>query len=194
MMLEQSEDSTPARWELLDDRLLTQCRVWDLRARRYRHPRQGDDSEFYYLDSCDWVIVIARTLADELILIRQFRCGSNALSWELPGGIIDAGEDPVAAGLRELCEETGYRAESGQYIGRCRPNPAILNNHCHFVFADKVEIAEAGTNWDEHEEIEVRILPEAEVFEWACKQTIEHALALTGLLYYKLFQEKKKRS
>ncbi len=180
----------PATWELLDDQLLNKCRVWDLRARRYRHPRQDDDSEFYYLDSRDWVIVIARTLAGELILIRQFRCGSNALSWELPGGIIDEGEDLVAAGLRELREETGYSAQSGQYVGRCRPNPAILNNHCHFVFADKVEIVEAGTEWDEHEEIEVRVLPEAEVFEWARQQTIEHALALTGLLYYRLFRER----
>jgi ADP-ribose pyrophosphatase len=190
MMPQPSEDGTPVTWELLDDHLLNRCRVWDLRARRYRHPRQGDDSEFYYLDSRDWVIVIARTLAGELILIRQFRCGSNALSWELPGGIIDEGEDLVTAGLRELREETGYSAQSGQYIGRCRPNPAILNNHCHFVFADKVEIAETGMDWDEHEEIEIRVLPEAEVFEWARQQTIEHALALTGLLYYRLFREK----
>ncbi len=191
MMPEQSGDGVPDNWEILDDRLLKKCRVWDLRARRYRHPKQGDNSEFYYIDSRDWVIVIARTLAGELILIRQFRCGSNALSWELPGGIIDEGEDPVAAGLRELREETGYAANSGEYIGCCRPNPAILNNHCHFVFADKAEFDEAGMDWDEHEEIEVKILPEAEVFEWARRQTIEHALALTGLLYYQLFREKK---
>ncbi|MGK0176683.1 MAG: ADP-ribose pyrophosphatase, partial [Lentimonas sp.] len=148
-MPEQDEAGAPKAWELLDDQLLNTCRVWDLRARRYRHPKQGGDSEFYYIDSRDWVIVIARTLTGELILIRQFRCGSNALSWELPGGIIDAGEDPVAAGLRELREETGYNAKRGDYIGSCRPNPAILNNHCHFVFADKVELNEAGTDWDE---------------------------------------------
>lgn len=185
-MSEKNEDGAPSSWELLDDRLLNKCRVWDLRARRYRHPRQGDDSEFYYIDSRDWVIVIARTPEDELVLIRQFRCGSNALSWELPGGIIDTEEDPVVAGLRELREETGYIAKTGQYIGRCRPNPAILNNHCHFVFADQVELDAGGTNWDEHEEIEVRVLPEVEVFEWAREQTIEHALALTGLFYYQL--------
>jgi 8-oxo-dGTP pyrophosphatase MutT (NUDIX family) len=186
-MSEQNGYGAPKSWELLDDNLLNECRVWDLRVRRYRHPRQGDDSEFYYIDSRDWVIVIARTPADELVLIRQFRCGSNSLSWELPGGIIDTKEDPVTAGLRELREETGYIAKKGQYIGRCRPNPAILNNHCHFVFADQVELDAKGTNWDEHEEIEVRLLPEAEVFEWARRQVIEHALALTGLFYYRLF-------
>ena len=190
-MPDQDEVTAPSEWELLDDQLLNACRVWDLRVRRYRCPGKEDDNEFYYLDSRDWVIVIARTLKGELVLIRQFRCGSNALSWELPGGIIDAGEDPVTAGLRELREETGYKAQSGEYIGRCRPNPAILNNHCHFVFADKVELDGAGTDWDEHEEIEVRVQSEEDVFEWVREQTIEHALALTGLLYYQLFREKK---
>lgn len=188
-MPDPSEGNAPSKWELLDDRLLNACRVWDLRARRYRHQRGSDDNEFYYLDSRDWVIVIGRTINGELILIRQFRCGSNALSWELPGGIIDVGEDPIAAGLRELREETGYTAKRGEYIGHCRPNPAILNNQCHFVFTDGVELDAEGTDWDEHEEIEVRLLPEKEVFEWAREQTIEHALALTGLLYYRLFKD-----
>ncbi len=190
-MSESNESTKPDCWELLDDRLLNECRVWDLRARRYRHPRGSEDNEFYYIDSRDWVIVIARTPNGELVLIRQFRCGSNALSWEFPGGIIDKGEDPVEAGLRELREETGYTAKRGEYIGRCRPNPAILNNQCHFVFADDVELDASGIDWDEHEEIEVRVLPESEVVEWARSQTIEHALALTGLLYYRLFKEKR---
>ena len=186
----RTKTNVPEKWELLDDRLLNFCRVWDLRARRYRHPKKSDDNEFYYIDSRDWVIVVARTQTGDLILIRQFRCGSNALSWELPGGIIDVGEDPVAAGLRELREETGYGAASGDYIGSCRPNPAILNNHCHFVFADKVTLDAKGADWDDHEEIEVRVLSEKEVLDWVREQTIEHALALTALLYYRLFREK----
>ena len=190
-MSDQGESEAPARWKLLDDQLLKECYVWDLRVRRYQHPRQGDDNQFYYIDSRDWVVVIARTLAGKLVLIRQFRCGSNALSWELPGGIIDAGESPVAAGLRELHEETGYVAKAGKYIGCCRPNPAILNNYCHFVFADEVKLDAAGADWDEHEEIEVRLVPEADAFEWVREQSIEHALALTGLLYYRLFKDKK---
>jgi len=190
-MPDQNEASVPDKWELLDDRLLNACRVWDLRARRYRLPKKSDDNEFYYIDSRDWVIVIARTRSDELILIRQFRCGSNALSWEFPGGIIDKEEGPVEAGLRELREETGYTARQGKYIGYCQPNPAILNNRCHFVFADEVEPHASGVDWDEHEEIEVRLLPESQVFEWAEDHTIEHALALTGLLYYRLLKEKE---
>ena len=178
----------PSLWELVDDRLLQSCRVWDLRARRYRLPQQGKEGEFYYIDSRDWVMVIARTPMGELLMVRQFRCGSAALSWEFPGGIIDEGEDPVVAGLRELQEETGYVAQSGRLLGHCCPNPAILNNTCHIVFADQVQLAESGTEWDEHEELEARLLPEAEVFQWAKENKIGHALALVGLLYYQMDQ------
>ena len=106
--------TAPERWDLIEDKLLTPCRVWELRARRDRHPSNGKEGEFYYLNSRDWAVVVGRTVDGELVMVRQFRWGSDELSWELPGGIVDEGEDPVAAGLRELQEETGYIAESGR--------------------------------------------------------------------------------
>jgi 8-oxo-dGTP pyrophosphatase MutT (NUDIX family) len=187
-MAQDDLKNAPATWVQLDDQLLQSCRVWDLRARRYRHPHSGTEGEFYYINSRDWAIVVARTVTGELVMVRQFRWGSDALSWEFPGGIIDAGEDPVAAGLRELREETGYVAESGRLIGQCSPNPAILNNTCHIIFADNVRLAVAGTDWDEHEELEVRPMLEADVISWAKQNKIGHALALVGLLYYQLDQ------
>jgi 8-oxo-dGTP pyrophosphatase MutT (NUDIX family) len=189
-MAAHPHDQEPPRWEIIDDRLLKACRVWDLRERRYRHPENGKEGDFYYLDSRDWVIVVARTVEGELILVRQFRWGADELSWELPGGMIDKGEDPVEAGLRELQEETGYQAKRGRLIGRSRPNPAILNNFCHFVFAEEAEFHPSGTDWDEHEEIEVRVLPESTVLEWARDCRIGHALALNALLFYQLNQGK----
>lgn len=180
------DNTTPSRWDLIDDTILQPCRVWDLRARRYRHPKSGQEGEFYYLDSRDWALVVARTVEGEIILVRQFRWGADELCWEIPGGIVDAGEDPVEAGLRELREETGYVAASGTLIGQCRPNPAILNNYCKVIFADGCRLSEAGTEWDEHEELEVRALPEATVLEWARNGKIGHALALVGLFYYRL--------
>lgn len=178
------EEQIPARWKILDDKLLQSCRVWDLRARRYRHPQTGKEGEFYYIDSRDWAVVVARTLEGEIVLVRQFRWGSDELCWEIPGGIVEEGEDPVVAGLRELQEETGYVAESGRLIGQCRPNPAIMNNFCKVIFADGCRLSKEGTDWDEHEELEVRVLPEATVMDWARDGRILHALALNGLFYY----------
>jgi 8-oxo-dGTP pyrophosphatase MutT (NUDIX family) len=182
----------PALWRIEDDRLLRSCRVWDLRARRYRHSRTRKEGEFYYLDSRDWVIVVAPAGEGELIMIQQFRWGADALSWELPGGIVDDGEDPVTAGLRELREETGYEARRGRHIGRCRPNPAILNNYCHFVLAEKVTPAASGTNFDEHEEIRVCCLPEPTVMRWVREERITHALALGALFRYRMLARDEK--
>ncbi len=184
--MKKQNQSIPQKWDIIDDRLLNACRVWDLRARCYRHPQSGNEGEFYYLDSRDWVIVIARTEGGELILVRQFRWGIDDLSWEFPGGIIDSGEDPVTAGLRELKEEAGYVGERGQLIGQCRPNPAILNNYCHIVFVDNAIACNSGTEWDEHEELEIQAVSEKEVKQWVKDLKIGHALALTGLLYYEL--------
>ena len=185
-MSEDSPPSVPACWEMLEDRLLQPCRVWELRERRYRHPSNGKEGDFYYINSRDWAVVVARTKTGEIVLVRQFRWGCDDLSWELPGGIVDVGEDPVEAGLRELLEETGYAATGGRLLGSCQPNPAILNNRCHIILAEGCTLSGQGTAWDEHEEMEVQALPEAAVFEWARSGKIGHALALVGLFYAKL--------
>ena len=176
----------PAVWELLDDRLLQDCRVWDLRARRYRLPRQGKEADFYYIDSRDWVMVLAPTLQEQFVMVQQFRCGSAGLSWEFPGGIVDGGEDPVQAAIRELREETGYQTESARIIGQCNPNPAILNNTCYIVLAESVKPIPGAMDWDAHEELRTSLLAKAQLMEWVKAGKVQHALALVALFYYNL--------
>ena len=64
----------------------------------------------------DWVNIIALTPDQHIVLVRQFRFGINAFSLEIPGGMIDAGEDPIVAGLRELREETGFVGGSARVL------------------------------------------------------------------------------
>ncbi|HMD61926.1 MAG TPA: NUDIX hydrolase, partial [Opitutaceae bacterium] len=96
----------PSRWLRGGERVLASTRVLELRSVKYRHPKRGE-REFVVLHAPDWVNVVAVTPGGELVLVRQFRFGSNSLSLEVPGGVIEAGEDPLAAGVRELSEETG---------------------------------------------------------------------------------------
>src|SRR5258707_310836 len=56
----------------------------------------------------DWASIAAVTREGKFVLVRQYRPGINGPSLEVAGGLIDRGEEPGAAALRELREETGY--------------------------------------------------------------------------------------
>ena len=128
----------------------------------------------------DWVNIVALTPEEDVVLVRQFRFGIETLSLEVPGGVIEAGEDPVAAGLRELREETGFVGSRGRLIASVHPNPAIQNNRCHLVLVEDVR-RDAATEWDADEEIEVVTLPLAEALARTRDGGITHALALNAL-------------
>src|SRR5438445_2333188 len=130
-------DHPPSRWEKLGESILTRTRIFDLRTAQYRHPVRKSERDFYVVHSPDWVNVIALTPEHELVLVKQFRFGVDDFSLEIPGGVMDLGEDPVAAGLRELREETGYVGKNARAIGRVHSNPAILSNACHIVFVEQ---------------------------------------------------------
>jgi 8-oxo-dGTP pyrophosphatase MutT (NUDIX family) len=90
---------------------------------------------FTVLSAADWAIVVpVLELGKEkkFVMVRQWRHGSRNLSLEFPGGVFERGEDSQSAALRELYEETGYRAGSIQKLGEFSPNPAIMANKVHF--------------------------------------------------------------
>lgn len=174
---------TPSRWEKKGESIVTSTRIFDLRSAYYRHPVRKTERDFYVVHSPDWVNVIALTPERHLVLVRQFRFGVDDFSVEIPGGVMDLGEDPVAAGLRELREETGYVGRNARIIGRVHSNPAILSNSCHFVLVEDA-ICREELDWDADEEIEIIVLPVDEVFRWAHEGRITHSLVLDALFCF----------
>ena len=108
----------PQRWEKLGHTVQTHTRIFDVLSVRYRHPVRKTERDFFVIDAPDWVNVIALTPDHRLVLVRQFRFGTDEFSLEIPGGVIDAGEDPVVAGLRELREESGFSGARARLIQR----------------------------------------------------------------------------
>lgn len=183
--------SGPARWEKLAEKSVAQTRVLELMSVRYRHPQRATERDFVVVRANDWVNVVALTSAGEIVLVRQFRFGIDTFSLEIPGGIIESGEDPVEAGLRELREETGFTGARARLLGTTHPNPAIQSNRCHYVFVEDARLT-ADSEWDADEEIEVVTLPADEVLTLARTGGITHALVLNALfLFEPIWRERK---
>ncbi len=163
--------------------MLASTRVLELRSVHFRHPVRGTEHDYVVAHTPDWVNVVALVPGDRLVLVRQFRFGSNELSLEIPGGVIEAGESPLAAGMRELSEETGYGGGAARLLGSVHPNPAIMDNSCHFVLVDGA-VPTGPMKWDPDEEIEVSTAPVADVLAWARSGRITHSLTVAALMLF----------
>lgn len=183
MSVPPSSASGPSRWEKLGREVRLQTRVADVHGVRYRHPARGTEREFVVLQTPDWVNVVAVTPTQEIVLVRQFRFGIDAFSLEIPGGVMEPGEDPVAAGLRELREETGFGSGRATLLGTVHPNPAIQSNRCHYVWVEAA-VRSHALEWDADEEIHVETRPVEEVLALARSGGITHALVLNALMLF----------
>ena len=149
----------------------------------FRHPARPRAQDFFVISAPDWVNVVALTPDRQLVLVRQFRYGTNDFSLEIPGGVMDPGEDAITAGVRELREETGYVGTNARLLGRVHPNPAMQDNRCHLVLVEEAR-REAGLDWDADEEFEIMTRPVDEVYQLAYAGGITHAMVLDALLLF----------
>jgi 8-oxo-dGTP pyrophosphatase MutT (NUDIX family) len=150
-----------------------------LRIRRYlaRSPRTGSARRIAVIDTFEWVNVVALTPEDDVLLVRQFRHGTGSVSLEIPGGIVDPGEDPAHAAARELREETGYEGGPPIFLGSVEPNPAILSNHCRTYLIEGCRKV-GGLELDPGEDIEVVTMPLAKISDAIQDGRIAHALVV----------------
>ncbi len=176
----------PPKWLPGEAEVVADCRIFKVNRRPFRHPTDGRAGAFFVIDTADWVLVLGLTPVGRLILVNQYRYGVDELSWEPPGGVVDAadGADLVAAGLREFREETGYQVARARYLGWVHPNPAIMNNRAHFILATGCVVG-GLQELDANEEIAVGEFSLEEALEMAATGQIHHCVAHAALLSLK---------
>ena len=186
----KSEPSKIQKWDLLSTRKLGSYRVFDLREDTVRSPRTGKEGPVYILKTRDWVNVVVETVEKKLLLIEQYRHGSQEISLEIVGGVIDHGESPTAAARRELREETGYEATDFLTLGVVRPNPAIQNNRAFTVLARGARrIAEPQL--EPFEDISMRLVSSKEIPRLISDGKIDHSLVIIAFHWYDLYRAGK---
>jgi len=172
-------------WDEIERKLLQDCKIFKLYS-THRKSQEGKEGTFFLIDSFDWAGIIPVVETPEgrkFVMIRQFRHGTNAVSLEFPGGIIEKGEDPSLAIARELIEETGYKPEMIVPLGILNPNPAFMCNHFHAFIAENCILVKPQC-LDEHEEIEVILVPEKEAIDMVGGEDAGHALMTASLFFY----------
>lgn len=102
---------------------------------KVRSPKGGELLDIVLLSGNDSVNVVAITPEGEALLTRQYRFGIGAYIHELPGGMVDDGEDHLQAARRELLEETGYTALTWHYLGCVASNPVFMDSWVHHYLA-----------------------------------------------------------
>lgn len=172
------------QWEILNRKILNDFKLMQIEAKEVRSPRTGETADVLAIHFPDWVVVLALTAAKEVVMVRQYRHGSEKIHLELPGGLVDPGDpSPMAAARRELLEETGYGTEDLRIIGACFPQPAILSNKCFVCLAMDAEFQQAPIP-DEGEDLEVVKIPMADVLSRIRGHSLDNGMTLLAFYYY----------
>lgn len=174
-----TDGARPDLWTQVSEQTLARYALFELQRVARRSPTTGSEHSFLRLVAPDWVNVVAITEDRRLILVEQYRHGTNRVTVEIPGGAVDEGEGPAAAAARELEEETGYRADDLVLIGMVHPNPAFLTNSCWTFLALGCR-PDGATCPDASEEITIRLVEPAAFTRLVDERVIEHALVVTA--------------
>lgn len=167
-------------WPRASTRKLAECRIFNLHESTCCSPYTGDDHQFYFIETADWVNIVPITDNNEVVLIKQFRHGNQQITIEIPGGMVDPGEQPAVSAVRECLEETGYSCDDVQSLGVIAPNPALFENSVHTYWARGAKPSRDIQN-TATEKTEVMLVPLSDIADMLLKGEIDNALVVATL-------------
>jgi ADP-ribose pyrophosphatase len=172
-----------AKWREVAREPVADCKVFSVERSIAESPVDGAHYTFYRIHSSSWAQIVPVTKDGDVVFVRQYRHGASRLTLEIPAGLVDPGEDPEHAALRECLEETGYRARNAISLGVVNPNPAMFANRLYSYLATDV-VPERAIENTGTEQTEVVLVPTRELTKLMLDGTIDHALVIATLWRY----------
>ena len=175
-------------WPIIRTQPCGDYRVFTVRQDFKTSPRTGKEHDFFVLDCVNWVNVIAVTPDAQLVMVEQFRHGSETVELEVPGGVMDREDaSPLETGVRELREETGYEGEHARIIGSVWANAAIMSNTCYTALVENCQLKHS-LEFDSGEDLVTRLVPIAEIPHLITEGKIRHSLVVAALHHFALLK------
>ncbi len=183
------------QWTEISRRRIFDGRIFDLHEVG-RRAQDGREGTFVLVESPDWANVVAPVHDDAgtlcFIMVRQFRQGSQSVTMEFPGGIVDEQEDPATAAWRELVEETGYVPERLELIGEVNPNPAFMSNTAYTYLAHGARLRE-DRSLDPNEIMDTHLVPVKDILHAHREEFHVHAIMVSAIFWYEQWLEREER-
>lgn len=125
-------------------------------------------------------VAVAVTENRDIILVKQFRKAMERDMIELPAGKIERDENPKDTIIRELEEETGYRASKVNLLGEFHPSVGYTSETLYIYLAE--QLTKGNTNFDTDEDIEILIVPLSQAVDWVVQGKITDGKSMAGIL------------
>ncbi len=170
-----------ASWQVLNSKVIVDRRWIEVHEEHLRLPSGHEIQEFHRIVSPSWSAALCVTEDDQVVLVRQYRRGIAAESLELPAGVIEPGESPLAAAQRELAEEAGYEADEWYPIVTVATEPSRHTVYAHFFCARGARSLGRRAP-EESEDINVVTVPRAQVVELCASGGIVHGVHVGAVL------------
>ena len=177
------------KWQLVKTAPAIDLGILNIHYHYYKNPRNGKTVQTIAMTNNDAVNVIALTKDKQVILVKQFRFGIGAYTLELPGGMVDDGEQVLIAAQRELREETGFAGTNWNYLGKIQSNPVFMDGLVHHYIVDNAS-KQFELSLDEAEDVELVKMSIAEAYELIDTGIIQHPHTISAFFFARqLFKE-----